>query len=79
MQVKFDEANDEKSYNKKDLYFIPDVTLKNNCSVLFIEFYKSHRVDFDKKKKLELIGENSTNVRFVNIFIEEKILLSNLS
>jgi hypothetical protein len=72
--VTFDEVELEKRIDHKGIVIIPDAVLVKGKKKLFIEFYRSHLVDDNKKEKLEHIGVSTLEVdlNYVDPIIEGK-------
>ena len=51
--IVFDEAILEKNIQVNDTFIRPDVILMKNGKELFIEFYKTHSVDYEKTEKIK--------------------------
>jgi len=58
----FDKVELEQIINHNEIKIIPDAVLTKGTKKLFVEFYKSHLVDRDKKEKLKSIGISAIEI-----------------
>lgn len=58
----FDEAFVENVFVKDGKKIVPDVTLLKNKKQLFIEFFKTHQIDFEKYEKIEEFGISTIEI-----------------
>ena len=51
--IEFDIVETEKEYSNGEITIKPDATLKKGNTTLFLEFFKTHQVDEEKREKIE--------------------------
>ena len=69
----FDEIALEKKYEHQGVMIIPDATLKKGENLLFIEFFKTHPVDLEKKSKIKHIGVSTIEINLNHLVLSENI------
>jgi hypothetical protein len=52
----------EVDYTKNGITVRPDAILRRKDSLIFVEFYKSHKVDLEKEEKLKKIGISTIEI-----------------
>lgn len=67
----FDEIIVQKTFERDGVKVIPDAILKKGDNYLFIEFYKTHAVDLEKREKLKRIGISTIEINLKHIVLSE--------